>query len=331
MKRLAALLALIVLAVSPLALAQGYRLTIAPAATELNAQPGTTATAVMTLQNTSNRSITVAVSPRDFSASEKMNGEPDFTALGHSNQKYGISRWFSESNIRRTLTVPGNQTYSYEARFRVPQNTPERTYFGGVLFSTEDEDGATASIGGLVFITVGNPESKLEIPELTFGRSSDASKRHGVFTAVIQNSGEGLSRPFLRLKVTDESGATVTELEADGTGTILPESAREFTFTPTSELPKKNMTATLSAVDQLGKTADTSLQLDLTETPAENKPAADERSNNRAYLWFGIVPVIAILGAANRFMAYRKKTAPPTGPSPDPPVLPADTTPPSGE
>lgn len=252
------------------AAAQSPTVQLSPVRSDLKALPGQEVSATITLRNPTNKQIAVQIIPKDFEASDKLDGDPKI--LDQNNSPYGISNWLADANVDRRLNVPANQNVTYSAVFRVPASAVERTYYGIVTFRTDNgTDQPATSVGSLVFITVGNPKTALEATELSHGESDDAAKRYGVFTAVIKNGGEGLSRPEISLKITDETGAVTETLKPDEAGSILPVSSRRFSFTPTQELSGRKLTATLSASDDQGSTADKSIQLNLSgpETVAE--------------------------------------------------------------
>lgn len=291
---------------TPQATAQSPPILLSPAKQELTAQPGSVAEAAITLHNNSNTLQTVSVTARDFEASTEMSGEPQI--LETANKTYGISNWFTDSNIDKKLTVPGGKKVTYSAKFRVPADATARTYFGAVMFSNTSTDGQHASVGSLVFITVGNPATQLSVQELTFDESNDAARQHGEFRVVVSNAGPGLSKPFLKLRVTDNSDGTIVELEPEASGSILPDSSRVFTFIPSSELPNEDMTATVSVVDQQGTVADKSIQLahDTKDTPAVNA-ITPEKPNPTLPIIIGAGMTLLLLGASTMLWVARHK------------------------
>lgn len=326
MKKLA-LLALLLLVVPLKGTAQEGTVRISPVKAMYTAQPGSTVRTTISLQNPSNKLITVSVIPRDFTASEALDGQPRIIENGTS--AYGISNWLADANLDKKLTIPANQTVDYEAVFRVPSGVTPRTYFGTVTFRPEAGDASNAPpiVGSLVFITVGNPATKLAIDNLEFGESDNATKPHGVFSTIINNSSEGLSTPKFKLKITDDTGKTVLELDQDSEGSVLPNSKRKFTFTPTAELPNKLLTVTVTAVDQNGTTADKSMQLnrEITEAEPEIK-AVDNKAVNPILL--GIIAAVLIgLILTSLFVIKRKqKTVISPLPTPVPKIETAEDT-----
>lgn len=256
MKKLIILI-LILNAVPSPTLAQENTIRISPVKSTHLAQPGSTVRTLITLQNPTNKLITVTVIPRDFEANDSLDGQPRLL-LDSTNTKYGLSNWLADVNLDKKITIPANQIIEYEAVFRVPFGLTPRTYFGSVTFKPETGN----ILGSLVFITVGNPETTLHLDSLEFGESEDATKPYGIFTSILNNSSDGLSTPQFKLKITNQQGGTVMEVTQDSEGSVLPGSRRRYTFTPSSELPDEQLTATLTATDQTGTTAGTTLQLD---------------------------------------------------------------------
>lgn len=303
---------LLAITLSPLLLivtaaAQSPTVQLSPVRSDLKALPGQEVTAAITLRNPTNRPITVQVIPKDFEASGNLDGEP--RVLEQNDSPYGISNWLADANVDRRLNVPANQNSTYNAVFRVPASAVERTYYGIITFRTDDgTDQPAVSVGSIVFITVGNPKTALRATELTYGASDDATKRYGVFTAVITNDGEGLSGPELSLKITDGSGAAVEIIKPDEAGSILPKTARRFTFTPTKELTGRQLTATLTASDAQGSTADKSIQLNAdasdTVTEAETLPLYSETGKP---MLAGLAALLALLAGVTALYLRKRR------------------------
>lgn len=291
MRKLLALVALLVLFI-PSGVVKGHtNLQISPVRNMFTAQPGSTVRVPISLKNPDNQPVTVTVIPRDFEASPNLDGQPKI--IDNNASPYSISNWLADANLDKKLTIPANQTISYEAVFRVPVAAGEKTYFGMVTFQVEEDHETEASLGSLVFITVGNPKTSLNISNLEFGESQDASKRHGVFTTTVNNTSDGLVTPKLKLNITDDAGNTVVELDQDGEGSVLPMSTRKYTFTPTAELPNKRLTATVTAVDQNGNTADKTIQLD--RTPAAPEAPKDDQEGKEPSFIIPLVLALAVI------------------------------------
>ncbi len=275
-------------------------LRISPFITNLSAQPGTTQRVKITLQNPTNKPLTVKVIPRDFEASPEQNGEPQL--LASNTSPYSLANWLSDSNLNKQVTIPANQSIEYEAVFRVPFSIMPKTYFGSVTF-TQD---ANISVGSLVFITVGNPDTKYFIEDLVYSESNDATKPHGIFTATLSNASDALITPIFRLRITGKSGAIVTDAEITDQGSILPDSKRKYMLTPSRKLPEELLTATLSATDQNGVTSDKSLQLDRNPTPTQQPP--EEQINPNDYTWMPLTVIGGILTLTTLLYLWHRKS-----------------------
>ncbi|MBA3758444.1 hypothetical protein H0X10_02320 [Candidatus Saccharibacteria bacterium] len=294
-------------------------LRISPVKSEFTAQPGSTVRANILLQNPTNKPLQAQVSAKDFEAGPERNGEPKI--LDGGNPKFGLSNWLADANLSKVLTVPANQTIEYEAVFRVPAAAQERTYFGTVLFTDNSQTEQSQSVGSLVFITVGQPETELAIDDLKFGESDDATKKYGLFTANVANQSDGLSNPKLRLKITNDEGKIIVELNQDSDGSVLPSSSRNYTFTPPAKLPNEPLTVTVSAVDQNGTTADKSIQLN----DVLGNQAITNNVQKKTFPWLnllgGVVLLASIIGAVmyikNRKLKHQEPitTQPPDSPS----------------
>lgn len=331
MKRLLCLLALTMLTAAPQTGAQATGIHVSPLKAEHTAQPGSIVVSHILLKNTANQPVTVRVSAQDFAASPVLDGEPKLQPEG--NPTFGLANWLTDANLEKTLTIPANQLIEYSATFRVPRTAQERTYFGTVLFTTTH--GQPVSVGSLVFITVGNPKTILSVDSLTYGESSEASKRFGVFTATIENKSEALSTPRLTLKITGLDGREIVTLKQDKDGAVLPKSKRNYTFSPASNLPNEPLTVTVSAVDQQGTAADKSTQLDrtpLNQAPQQTKDS--KKSSSPWRLFAAAMLALVMLGAALALKRRQHITSfakPPHESTPNPEISPSDATPPEKE
>lgn len=307
MKRLSLILLILATFITPNVSAQSS-LRISPTATKLTAQPGSTQRVIISLQNPTNKPVTVKVFPRDFESSPEQNGEPQL--LASNTSPYSLANWHSDSNLNKQVTVPANQTIDYEAVFRVPFGLSPKTYFGSVSFMQE----SNILVSHPVFITVGNPETKFIIEELTYSESDDATKPNGVFSAVITNISDALITPTFILKITDESGTVNSTIEAKDEGLVLPASKRRYTFTPTDKLALTYLTATLTATDQNGITSDKSLQID--RKPVESAQTKQEQINPNDFAWIPIVTVVCGLAVISA-LYFRLRKRPQSKNTPD--------------
>lgn len=281
--------------------AQTNSFNVSPAEHLLTAQPGTTAPAVISLQNKTNKPVTVSVAAIDFEPGPFGGDKPNFLPLG--NPKYGIANWFADSNLSKNLTIPANQTISYKADFRVPYSAAERTYYGAVIFTSADGQHLQEA---LVYITVGSPATALVIKDISFGESQNALHRYGLFSVTLANVSEGLSAPNLSLKISGAQGSQVSVLQPTETNRILPESERLYTFAPTNELPEELLTVTVSAVDQNGQTADKSIQLDRSVQTVQNTTGPNTKTKKAP--WFiAFISTLAILVGIAAVQLYRHR------------------------
>jgi hypothetical protein len=301
MKRLLVIIALVCLAATSQAWAQTTSYTISPLEHQLTAQPRDTTLTVISLQNKTNKPVDVTVTAIDFEADPALDGQPKFLAEG--NPKYGIANWFADANVSKTLTIPANQVVNYQAGFRVPFNATDQTYYGAVRFASAD--GQTVQ-EALIFITVGAPKTSLAIGDIVFSESNNATQSFGVFTVTMENIGQGLSTPKVTLRITAANGQQIAILEQIETGTVLPASKRKYTFAPASSLPKEQITATVSAVDQNGKTADKSIQLDRS-VPAAMEPADTDEEFKKAPWFAAMVATFALLTGIAAVQLYRHR------------------------
>jgi len=285
--------------------AQENPLQISPVRSNYIAQPGSTIRVAMTIKNPSNKIVSVTVIPKDFEASPNLTGEPQII---EGSSLYGISNWLTDVNTDKKLNILGGQSIAYEAVFRVPNFATSRTYFGLVTFRVDNSAAVSTSLGSIVFITVGNPVTSHEITDLKYGDSDDATKPHGIFTATLKNNSDGLVTPKLTLKITNKSGRKIAELKEDKEGSVLPNSSRNYTFSPASELPNEQLTATVSAVDQNGVSSDKNIQVNLApvQDPSEQKEAKPPKTSLTIPL---LLAGLIVAGTGTIIFLNRRKTA----------------------
>jgi len=193
-------------------------LTIAPVRAELTISPGTVQTGQLTIYNTTNSSLSVAMSAESFSVT---NPQYDYAFDPTSN----IIRWvqFDQNNV---MLLPGKSmliTYS----IAVPLGaSPGGEYISLFATTTIDQSGQGLSsserVGSLLYITVSGDAThsgrlqSLLTPWITAGSSS--------WTATIQNTGTAHFTSDYDMRVETLWNSPVSS--SSGSSLILPGTMR---------------------------------------------------------------------------------------------------------
>jgi len=228
--------------------ASGLR--IAPLRSELIIAPGKSDTVSLKLKNVTSGRVIIKSVVVDFTSKE--DGSP--SALPQDEKQLPTS-------IRSFLTpldgvvLNAEDEHDYDLPIAVPKDTAPGAYYGLVLFQAVPADqiddapgrvALTASIGHVVLLQVpGNIVEQLQVLSLKAARQTqpDAAKSPIVRTGSlfssapnqiqidVKNTGNGFSKPFGNVTITDWRGnqASTAEINTnDPKGNVLPGSNRVF-------------------------------------------------------------------------------------------------------
>lgn len=222
----------------------GSGLIISPTRSELQVSPGQSSKLELTLQNVSGSDINAKVEVNDFE-SDGVSGEPKLL-VGDDKDRANSIKNFLGGVVDVQLAKGEKKDVTIEVN--VPENAAAGAYYGVIRYaaiptneSGESEGGGrvslSASVGSIVLIEVpGNITESITIRSLKVLRDEKASTFHtsapNKVAIDIKNNGNGFSKPFGRITVSDMRGRDVHSYELNNTtpkANILPGSSRLFT------------------------------------------------------------------------------------------------------
>jgi hypothetical protein len=203
----------------------GAGISLAPTKTELKASPNQKISQTIQVRNLGSKAINLTISFRDFSTSPDKSGNPILLKDGESNAAHGLA---SHMTGAASLALPANSTKEYSYAITAPSGT-SGTYYSSVDFTPAD--GLSASVGSLVFLTVGQPEVKAQLSrfELLNKPILDTAWQ-AKFEVEVENQAEGSITPDLTVAIKDSSGREVASIKPKDSGMVLPSSSRIYSF-----------------------------------------------------------------------------------------------------
>ena len=267
---------------------EGSGIAVSPVKTNLKAEPGERLSVDIDVGNNTDASLNLSVVANDFTSTPEAGGEPQIL-IDKKNEKFGLSGWFTSSP---SLSVAAGQRKTYMATFSIPRDAADRTYYGIVRFQSSNagtQTETTASVGSIIFIDVGNPTSQAEIAGITYDETA-AGSLNGLFTVPVENKGTKLASGSINLTVQNQGGTVVETLEPETSGSVLPESTRNFTFKPTKQLPSEKLSVKATWTDESGQQVSKETTID--RTPTEPVATTDKNEEESSLL-----PILAAAGA----------------------------------
>ncbi len=223
----------------------GSGLNLSPTRTELKINPGGKDKITITLRNVSGVDIVAKVEVNDFT-SDNITGEPKIdtdtskqTAQSIRSFLVGVSDVDLKKDEKKDVTI----------NIEVPLKAVAGAYYGVIRYSAvpvvegQQKPGQvalTASVGSLVLLEVpGNVTDQIQVKSVkVYSGSKDHQKTSSFFLntpnqvgITIKNSGNGFSKPFGKVIISDMSGKQVFSYEINNTdpkANILPDSERVF-------------------------------------------------------------------------------------------------------
>ena len=220
----------------------GSGLIISPTRSELEIMPGGTGEVEITLSNVSGGSITAEATVNDF-VSEDNTGKPKI--LTNSDEKLPVSIQDFITNLD-DIKLSKDEKKTFKLNIAVPEDTSAGAYYGVVRYTAipegreltdqERQIALSASVGSLVLITVpGDITEQVQLREVRVGFDGTFGtflvKKPNVAEVEIKNLGNGFSKPFGRVTLTNFSGDEVYSYElnnASPRANILPDTTRVF-------------------------------------------------------------------------------------------------------
>jgi hypothetical protein len=242
---LAALTAVMLLALSSLALAQntpsGSGLSISPTLSELTMQPGGSDHVSITLKNITVDDVIAKGIVNDFK-SDNSSGEPQIITDPNQTTPNSIKKFVS--NIDDVPLAKGQQK-NIVLGIDVPKDTPPGAYYGIIRYRAIPSSLATpgpgqvaltASVGTIVLITVpGDVHEQVQVKGIHVYRGARESsffiKPPNKVGITISNLGNGFVKPFGTVEVSTTLNKDVATFQFNNPkqlGNILPHSTRTF-------------------------------------------------------------------------------------------------------
>lgn len=222
----------------------GSGLQLSPTRSEINAQPGEQKTFSLILKNVTSSDVTAQPFLNDFE-SDGNSGTPQIIV----DEKRDATPYSLKKMIKdlKSIELKAGETKEVKQVVDVPSNTAPGAYFGALRFAAipsgqtlndaQRQVALTASVAHLVFVEVpGDINEQIQVEKAEAQRDGkggsfffNAPQKAAV---TVKNKGNGFSRPFGRVTVTNSSGKEVYGYEVNNTdpkGIVLPNSARTFT------------------------------------------------------------------------------------------------------
>lgn len=220
----------------------GSGLSISPTRTELRIQPGQSDKVEVSIRNVTRGAIVAKPFISDFE-SDDATGEPKLITDTSKRSSATINSFVS--GLQDVTLQPGeNKNLTYQVN--IPSNAAPGGYYGAITYravpanQANPENGEvalTANVASLVLIEV--PGDITEQIQVTSAKILKGDKAGSFFTSkpnkaaiAVRNNGNGFSKPFGTVTLTDMSGKQVYSYELNNAtprGNILPKSSRTFT------------------------------------------------------------------------------------------------------
>jgi hypothetical protein len=210
----------------------GKSFTITPPIFELKANPGDKLDEVISLFNSGESDLTIAVTYENL---RPMGEKGQVQVVGGDDESLpSLKDWIKASET--TFSLKKGETKNIDFSIAVPGNAEPGGHFATILFGTTNsgKDPATGSlvsqkIGTLVLLTVaGQAEENAQVVSFSAAKRIFWQNQDINFTTRIRNDGNVYIRPRGFLVITDIFGRKVSETEIDAKN-ILPSATREAT------------------------------------------------------------------------------------------------------
>lgn len=218
----------------------GNGLQISPTRNEVSVSPGEQKTIALTLKNITNGPLSAKAVLNDFE-SDNVSGTPKMLVDPNSRTPYSLNSMLS--GLTDVDLQPG-ETKEVQLTVNVPGNAAPGGYFGAVRYSVvpqgtdaERQIALNTSIAHLVFVDVpGDVVQQIRVNSL---KMQNEDKARSIFftapnksTLSVQNLGNGFSRPFGTVTISNTFGKQVNSYKVNDNeprGIVLPNSSRSFT------------------------------------------------------------------------------------------------------
>ena len=220
----------------------GSGLSISPTRTELRIEKGASEVIELNVRNITRGPIIAKPVISDFDADDS-TGEPKLRNAGGERSSASIEPFVK--GLEDVQLAPGeNKNISYTVE--IPSDAPSGAYYGAIAYRAvpanqagpeSGEVALTANVAPLILIEV--PGDITEQVQVNSVRVSKDGSFGSFFTSQpnnvaidIKNNGNGFSKPFGTVSITDMSGKEVDSYELNNStprSNVLPNSSRTFT------------------------------------------------------------------------------------------------------
>ncbi len=226
----------------------GQAFSISPPLLNLQANPGQTVTARVTLTNVSNAPMVMSAQANDFGAKDE-SGNPNIILNTDKTVAYPLRSWIK---IPASFTLAPKQMRAIDIPIAVPKSGEPGGHYGVIRFTGAPESASgsnvslTASIGTLILLQVsGNLQERASIADFYSANPKDF-KKNGFFqtgpigfVTRISDDGNIHIQPTGTVTVKNILGKTTASMRVNGTPgnaqdppkNILPSSIRRFQTT----------------------------------------------------------------------------------------------------
>lgn len=211
-------------------------LTISPPLIDHQLDPGNTVLEVIKIYNEDEFPITVYPLLRNFTASDKENGEPRFLPPEVDDNGTGLAKWVTIDT--QPLTIAPKQRTNLPLAINVPGDALPGGHYGAVILSTEPPTSSTGigvaqQLGSLMLIRIsGEVVEDGRIAEFSFQKPKVWYNHLPVdFSLRFENNGNTHLRPTGNLFIYNMFGKQVASIQVnDSYRSVLPRSIRKFDF-----------------------------------------------------------------------------------------------------
>jgi len=222
----------------------GSGLLITPTRTEISAQPGDKKDFSITIRNVTQGDVTARGFLNDFE-SDNESGSPQIIVEEGERTPNSI---FNMLSGLKDVELKKDESKELKFSIKVDDNTPAGAYFGAIRYAAipkgqnsdnqpDRQVALTASVAHLVFLEIpGDITEQIQIQDLFFqkdnSRSSIFFKAPNKSSVSVKNLGNGFSRPFGSVTISNMFGSEAFKYEPNSTdprGIVLPNSSRTFT------------------------------------------------------------------------------------------------------
>jgi hypothetical protein len=213
----------------------GQGLSISPFVLERQMSRGQTLHETIEVTNTTNRTLPVDISVKDFAA-DGTTGQQTFFDPGQGDQTYSLARWITINNSPKLVLAAGEKT-QVDFSITPPANAEDGGHYGAVIFSFQGAPvqgsavQVSQKIGAIILVKLGKVNED--------GLISSFKTQHAIYNAPLvtfvtrfHNTGNVHVKPRGGIGIYNMFGKKIaTVLVNENANNVLPNSARDFEST----------------------------------------------------------------------------------------------------